>query len=197
MQRVTRFFTGVVTLSLTISACGDGGPESDRLEAAEVQEVFDQLVATVEVAIIDVVTAPARAAAATIPEISAMCPAGGSVSVSGSYGQTVFSTTVDLTQNINGCGIPLADVTVTLDGDPDIGIAGEITGGGPEVSVSVELDGGFTYSVSDGRSGACEVMVSLSGTFNLETFEENIEAVSGTICGFAASGFVLSVFGAS
>jgi len=195
MRKAARFFALAAGLALFVTACGSDGPtgtnSGDPLTTQEALDVYAQLNLAVSQALGGAVPGPAASpgeAMDPIPNVSADCPYGGSVSVSGdvdagNFGQNGGSISFTFTENISGCKVMSGGYTFTVNGDPNIAINGDIDvsidGQAYDISGTYDLDGGFSYTSDDGRSGSCAMDVSVNyGTFS----------VSGSICGQSLSG---------
>ncbi|HEV2150497.1 MAG TPA: hypothetical protein VGR37_24065 [Longimicrobiaceae bacterium] len=117
------------------------------------------------------------------------CPAGGSVAVSGSMKGEIdraarsltLETTATKTQS--ACAFPArrsGGAVLTVTGNPSITVrsAHRVVNGLPSGPQTVSQTGGFTWSASDGRSGACTLDV----TSTLEPASRTL-TVKGTMCG--------------
>jgi hypothetical protein len=196
MRKAARFFALTAGLAVFVTACGGddvptGTNSGDPLTTQEALDVYAQLNAAVSTALGGAVPGPAASPGAAmdpITPVSADCPYGGSVRVTGdvdasSFGQSGGNISFTLIENINGCGVMSGGYEFTVDGDPSIAISGDIDvsidGQNFDISGTYDLDGGFSYTSDDGRSGSCAMNVSVNyGTF----------AVSGSICGQSLSG---------
>jgi hypothetical protein len=189
--------TALTSLTLLVAACsGDSVTETtgDMLSEQEVQELFTALSA------INGAVLPLAAPQAAGPQLtpipvdesfneSAPCPSGGSLSVSGNIKGTVDDETFaadlefDLTQDMSNCGVTTASlVQFTLNGEPDINIAGDMSMSETDFSGSLSYTGGFAWVTDDERSGTCGVNfdVSFSSASQSGTY-------SGQICGQAVT----------
>ena len=191
MRKAVRFLALTAGLVVFATACGDDTPtgtnSGDPLTTQEALDVYVQLNAAIGQAL-GGVTAPAATPGASqdpIPTVSANCPYGGSVSVSGDYDIGDFNTNTgegtisfSLTESISSCGVMSGDIEFTVNGDPNITVGGDITIAQVnqtfDISGTYTMNGGFRYTSDDGRSGSCAMNVSV----NYETF-----SVSGSICG--------------
>jgi len=181
MRAWNRNVIGVTLCSVALAACGaDGVTETtgDLLTDQEVTELFAAL-STLGGTILPVaaVTAPAPVDGPQLAPVpvdegfnqSAACPNGGTVSISGNVKGTLDDETFDadldfdLTQDFSGCGFTTASqVLFTVDGQPDIDIAGTMTISGDNVSGSLSYQGGFAWEAEDGRGGVCGVDFSVT-----------------------------------
>jgi hypothetical protein len=195
MRKAAKLFALGAGLALFVTACGDDGPtgtnSGDPLTAQEALDVYAQLNTAIATALGGAVPGPAASPGAAmdpIPTVSADCPYGGSVTVSGdvnadNFGENGGSIDFSLTEEINGCGVLSGGTTFTVDGDPYIAMSGDINvtidGMSYDISGTYDLDGGFSYTADDGRSGSCAMDVSVNyGTLS----------VSGSVCGQSVSG---------
>ena len=195
MRKVARLFALTAGVAVFATACGSdngtGTNSGDALTTQEALDVYAQLNAAIGTALGGAVPGPAASPGASmdpIPTVSADCPYGGSVSVSGdvdasNFGENGGNISFTFTENINGCGVMSGGNTFTVDGDPNISISGDIdvsiSGMSYNLSGTYDLSGGFSYTSDDGRSGSCAMDVSVDyGTFS----------VSGSVCGQSLGG---------
>jgi len=194
MRRASRLLTFLTLSTVAFTACSDsGGSTGDALEQAEASAIFAQLFAMGFGAVDQAPSAwmasggPQQAPFSETISATASCPAGGSVSISGSVSGDIDESTgngtvtLSMTESISGCKISHDGVTFTVDGDPNIAIDSDVTvsGGGETLSGMFEMSGGFTYTASDGRAGGCGIDVSV----NLSTY-----SASGSVCGQSVTG---------
>jgi hypothetical protein len=100
--------------------------------------------------------------------------------------------TVSATADFAGCQLIGDAVTLTLDGNPDIDFSGSIAITDVSVLLGIEVDGNVSFETDDGRSGTCDVTLSLSaGATALGVSEQ----LTGTICGVNAAGMDVTLFG--
>ncbi len=183
MKKASRLIAGFAALGLSVSACGGdddvtGANSGDQLTTTESLAVFSEL----QLALSSALTAPMAAAAAEpIPNTTADCPGGGSISISGDVNENGDNFTFSIDENINNCVVMAGGVTFTVNGDPRINISGDITINQSTFAFTGTFDmtGGFRYTSDDNRSGSCAMDVS----FNFGT-----GAISGTICGNSVTG---------
>jgi hypothetical protein len=158
------------------TACSDsGGASGDALTTAELSE----LTGTLMEPMFDLLFGPTlaapmipRAASAPVSD-NIECDEGGSLSISGDISDTESGGgTVDLTETINSCEEAHGEVVFTMVGDPNI----TMTGSGDDTSGSLSINGGFTYTATDGRTGSCGVDVDATLTGTTISFD-------GSICG--------------
>lgn len=117
------------------------------------------------------------------------CPAGGSVTTSGTAKGEIdraarsLSIETTATQTQSACAFPArrpGGAALTLTGDPHVAVrsAHRLVDGRPSGLQTVSQKGGFTWSAGDGRSGACTV--DLTSTFDPAA---RTHGVKGTVCG--------------
>ena len=206
MRKKFSGFTCLTTAAaLTVSACGGdptGVNSGDPLTSAEVAAVISAIGSAFEsagaaaqrVSTVGFDGASAGQDPVAINEnfdVSVPCESG-TVQVSGSISGTVDDVTsaVDITTDVswdpNGCVISDDTNTLTVDGAPEIKLVLDMTSTENTLTMNGTETGGFSFTVSDGRSGSC----SLDVTFTIATDATGIDAsVSGTICGLEASAF--------
>lgn len=112
------------------------------------------------------------------------CPAGGTVTMSGSTKGTIDSDTHSGTIEVNhvlamdDCAFTRDAVTITVNTDPDLTMTGTVNiESGHRASGSFTKTGTFLWTTSDGRSGSCEVNLTI--TWNAD----GSHSISGTMCG--------------
>jgi hypothetical protein len=200
MQKSVRLFAFATMTAVALTACsGDGGGgggtnSGDPLTAAEANEVFAALFdigfgAALAPGGPMASSGPAAVAFSESISQSETCPGGGSIglsgTVSGDIDESTFDGTInmDVTETLNSCVVTLdaSAVTVTVNGDPNIKITADITiaNSGASFSGTFGMNGGFTYTGDDGRSGGCAVNVSVNLTN---------QSASGSVCGQSISG---------
>jgi hypothetical protein len=71
-------------------------------------------------------------------------------------------------------------ITITLDGSPDIDLAAHASGRNhlPSGSHTLEIDGAFKWSASDGRSGTCPITLDA-----MTDWAAKKRTVDGNVCG--------------
>ncbi len=113
------------------------------------------------------------------------CPAGGQLVVEGTRERTwdrdTRSGTMDLslTKTHEACARTLDDVTITLNGNPDVQVEAHHAwaNGVPVGLQTLTIVGSIAWSTDDGREGTCTIDV--SATFDPDT---RTRTVSGTVC---------------
>jgi len=185
MKRSTRLLAAAASVTIAVSACGGDSTGTNAGDPLSVQEALD-VYAALNQALAQAfggVAGPAASPGATmdaIPAVTANCPAGGNVRVSGSYDSNINSQTgmgdfsFTFKEEINDCKVTSGGNEFTVNGDPDISITGDLTiGENFSFTGTYAMTGGFGYT-GDGRSGSCAMDVSVDyGDFS----------VSGSICG--------------
>jgi hypothetical protein len=111
------------------------------------------------------------------------CPAGGTLTTSGSNKGAIDSTgsgTVEISHILAmaDCAHTRDTVTITVNTDPDITMKGTVTiAGGRRTGGTFTKQGKFLWATSDGRSGFCEVNLSITWT------GDGNHSMTGTVCG--------------
>lgn len=112
------------------------------------------------------------------------CPAGGTVTTSGTTSGTIDSETHSGTANVThtlvmvDCARIRHEVTITVNTDPAITMTGTVTiEAGHRAEGSFTKTGTFLWVTSDGRSGSCEVNLSITWG------ADGSHTVTGTMCG--------------
>jgi hypothetical protein len=206
-----RTFTKFSTIALLLAACsGDptGVNSGDELSDAEIQALLNELAASLNEVNVGVPALNNRRMDTPMPVLLSSTPIGvdagfnqsvpcesGSLSLAGNVkGQIddetfLGSLNMNFTWDFNACAVTLEDVTVTVDGAPEIRFDGDYTFGENEFSLAGTEKGGFSFTISDGREGSCAIDVAFSSTVNTDA--GTLEAsTSGEICGRSAEGFV-------
>jgi hypothetical protein len=130
----------------------------------------------------------------TIDE-SGPCGGDGTASVQGSIDGTVDDQTgagsleLDITQSFSGCVVVGSTHAYTLSGDPNIRLTGAFESDG-ETTFTMEftLEGGFGFTVDDGRAGTCGIDV--TATMNV-TGTAVSSTATGSICGMTVNNEVI------
>ncbi len=195
--------------ALLVSSCGGSSPtgnSGDALTADEAYAVADEMFTLLQLVDISLFDNPPVAsgspAATPYGEIyddqideGAACLKGGTGSIvgtiSGDVDQEAGSAdlSVDATADFDGCGVGEAQ-TITLDGNPDVGISADVLFSPTASSIDLDAQGNVSYSTSDGRNGTCAVDMSVAVSAG-ETGAD--QTLSGTVCGVDASTFDLQL----
>ncbi len=182
MRPTTRLLTLFAGLTFAAAACGDDptGVTGDPLTQQEAFAIFAELQAAVSDALGGVNPAPALVAT-PIPEVTGNCLGGGTVTISGEADDNIDPQTglgtvsFTLVESIDDCVVNTTGSQFTVNGAPNIIIAGQLTIEQDfALSGVYEMDGGFRYTSDDDRAGTCNVDVSIDFS-NL--------TVSGRVCG--------------
>jgi len=191
----------VILVSLFLAgACSDSGdpaavavPEGDltMVEATALAELFagEALGSTAG----QLPNGAGAAAGAPVPfdlelSVAAPCPLGGEVAFQGSVVGELdieagsLSVTITASQVHASCAVDAEGTTVTVSGNPGLNLTSHLTvvGNPPQGTHTATLTGGFTWSSSDGREGACDVDVSATVDVGSDK-----GTASGTVCGHA------------
>jgi hypothetical protein len=157
--------------------------ESPSAEAPQLTEFGDGLYSSPDAA--GTATFDLNAGAGTFERTHA-CPAGGSVTVSGTVDRTIDRATQTGTLAVsakrveNACAVKQRNgVTVTVTGQPNtaIGVTASFNKGVPGVITQTQK-GAFAWSRSNGRSGTCAI--DLTSTFDPAT---RTATIKGSFCG--------------
>lgn len=178
-------------------ACDDAtAPRDGALTSSEVTALSDVMVSddytmTGEIGTSETIsTAEVQPAADPITSTTTFthtrtCPAGGQIVVEGTRERTwdrdTRSGTMDLslTKTHEACARTLQDVTVTLNGNPDVQVEAHHAwaDGAPVGLQTLTIVGSIAWSTDDGRAGTCTIDV--RATFDPDT---RTRTVSGTFC---------------
>lgn len=193
MCNTLRFLGATVALA-ALAACSDTtGFSRDRLSAAEADLLTDEMVA-MALDGMDAGMAEANARAGgplSAPSVewtrsftrTASCPAGGTTTLAGTMTGTIDRETrsgeieVEKTLTLEDCARPRGDVTFTVDTDPPLTFSGIITIEGGVRSGIFAKTGTFVWEASDGRSGSCEVNLTIVQN------GDGTGSVTGSVCG--------------
>jgi hypothetical protein len=213
MRRSFRISPLVAGLALSAAACGGGPTETsgDPLSEAEVAEVAAEIFSELGTYFSGDFSPQRRvllpaglnlSLAASVPidisiDESGPCGGGGTASVSGSIEGEVDDETgagslqFDITQGFSGCEVVGELHTYTVSGQPNIHLTGDFESDGSEsFSGTFSLQGGFAFTVDDGREGTCGIDV--TATINV-TGTSFSSTASGTVCGVTVNNEI--VFG--
>lgn len=202
-----------LTLALVVlTACGDDSPTEatgDALTVGETQEVvtaFFDLLELIEIPLLDGGGAPVAGPAA-VPygdlyddvidgQIQCDLPGGTATAVGLITGDVdPVAETADIMVSATVDAVNCAHVgetsTITLDGDPDVGLGGEISITPVSIDITIDVDGGFSFTTDDGRTGTCP----MDFTVTASSSEGGLsEVISGTACGVNAAQLQVSLF---
>ncbi len=190
-----------VGLAVAVSACSDnplGVNSGDVLSAQEIQSLFDAMSAGFSNAGVSPGAPALASGAAAVPidqnfTFSAACPAGGSLSISGSANGNIDEQTLlgdlrmEFRYRMTECAVTHEQVTFTVSHAPEIRFDSNWQFGEEALSVSGSERGGFSFTASDGRTGSCAIDLEFSVTAN-RTTQTSSATVSGEVCGISADG---------
>ncbi|MBI2071872.1 MAG: hypothetical protein HYT81_02340 [Gemmatimonadetes bacterium] len=190
-----------VALALGLAACGgDFTSSGDSLTESEAAELAEELAEGGFVGFGGQAAAPMGAPGEAAARVTIIlsdtypCDEGGgtgTVAVAGSMTADINETTGTGTFEFNytiaphGCQVTTSGGKVfTLDGDPNLGVAGNFTWSQTSAEGTLTYDGRFKWEASDGRAGACGVDLTANYDFNFSsTGSSGSATVSGTVCG--------------
>jgi len=179
--------------ALALAACEDtAGPESG-LSPAEVSALSEAMIDADYAVTGEVAAADAESDAVAFEPITATttftatrtCPAGGQVVREGTHIRVWDRAThtgysdLSMTKTHQDCARIVGDVTLTVNGDPNIAVEAhhEWAEGQRHGLQTLDIEGALTWSTDDGREGACTIH--LSASFDPDT---RTRTVSGTFC---------------
>jgi len=121
---------------------------------------------------------------------SQACSGGGSssatVSLVGSFDDQTFDGSLNLTgtQTFSACAFTTPGATVTVNGDPNLTMAGTfvVSNSGQSLIFTLDFTGGFTYTTSNDRAESCDVSVHVSASADPSTGDIT-DTITGTFCG--------------
>jgi hypothetical protein len=186
-----------VVLTLVLSACSNSDDPAGPDPSETTDLTFAEASALAGVFAAEALGAtegqgPATSGSEVVPfdfevAVTVPCPLGGEVAFTGAM-SGAFDTETDAlslsfaaSQVHAGCAVDADGVTVTVNGNPGLELASElsIAGDPPEGTHMATLSGGFDWATSDGRSGTCSVDL----TANLDVGTE-VGTAGGTFCGY-------------
>ena len=197
MRKSLRHLSLLTGISLFAAACGDLSDPSHQLtddEAAFLAQEFAgialQGVSGSMSGSPGLAGSPANASAAgpitwqrSFTE-TRPCPAGGTVTTGGTNKGTIDSEThsgtveVSHTLSMDDCARVRNEITFTVTTDPDIIMVGTVTiEAGHRTGGSFTKTGTFLWTTSDGRSGSCEVNLTIAWN------ADDSHTITGTVCG--------------
>jgi hypothetical protein len=193
-----RAAVSLLVLPLLFAACDDSaGPSSgDRLTRAEALLIAGEVSGSVSTTS----ALPAGNAVdgvASVPitfsrehESSHPCPRGGTVQLSWRVDGSLdvetgsFELDVDGTHKASGCAYLHEGVTLTITGNPDLDFGAHVAvrNGQPSEPFTANVDGAFSWTASDGRSGTCTIEYE-----EVTDFAARKRTVEGNICGHSVN----------
>jgi len=201
-QLSRRALAGACTLAVTLAACSDTtGTSGDQLTAEESAWLAMTLGSQTSAAAgtrASISAAEGAAAESSVPspfsfalDLTVPCPLGGNAKVAATMAGTVDQATHSLTADLTGSLAPAAcvvrserGVSFTLTGTPALTSASHVafTNGQPTGEHTASLQGGFSWSASDGRTGTCTVDYTARANYGT-----NQATVNGSFCGSTVS----------
>lgn len=204
--------TLLATTSFVLSGCGDDSPTGnagDALSAVEAQLLVAELFGVlqlIEIPPLDpgptaVASGPARTPYGDLYDdeigVADACTGGGLATIDGLITGDVDEAagTADIsltaTADFNQCVVPTQSVSLTLNGDPDVGLSADIDITDVAISVVIDLDGGVSYVSSDGRAGTCAMDLTITANAGSTGVSE---VISGSACGTSGSELDIALF---
>lgn len=192
-MKTTLRLLGTAAALAALAACSDTtGFSGDRLTADEADLVTDEMIVLaldgVDAGMEEANFSSAGPAAAPPVEWSrsftrtAECPAGGTITFAGTMSGTIDREThsgtieVEKTLTLDDCARTRGDVTITVNTDPPITFTGTITVEEGVRAAMFTKTGTFLWETSDGRSGECEVDLTI-------VHDADGTTVTGSVCG--------------
>lgn len=194
MRTITRWLPGLLVVTLAAAACADStgvkngltADESSDLAGVMADDAFSES-STMALASLGTTTGeitPAAVMTITFHD-TVSCRLGGAVAIDGTRVRNWDRTTqtgtmdMDLTRTQESCVRLVRNRQITIDGDPNIHVVvhhDRVNGAwsGPQ---TMTMQGGFTWSATDGASGDCTV--DLSASFDPDT---RTRTLTGTFC---------------
>ena len=202
MLKLRSTLIAVLLMMFTVTACGDDGPtgtnSGDAMTEDEIQEVLLALFGA-----FNALGGPAAAGPAAVSvdlgfDDQPECELDGFVDVTGDVTGEIDDVTgdTDFTYSLNldpqGCEVPTANGSITLDGDPSLQFDLDWISTETTLSLDGAYSGGVAFSADDGRSGSCAFDVTFIADVNFQGGGSS--SANGTICGISASGLNTFVF---
>ena len=191
---MTRRTMAIFSAALVLAACSDDTmePTGDRLTRAEASVIANNVTANSDQTAAMPQASSVTADANTIPidftqelELNIVCPAGGNLqqrwTVIASIDQDVGDFSLDVVgfQKHLACAYQHEGITITVDGDPDIDMEAHVATDNHRPSAhTLEIDGAFKWTASDGRSGTCPISLDA-----VTDFVARRRTVNGSVCG--------------
>ncbi len=188
---------GAIAAAALLAACSDtddpAGAKGDQLTRAEALVIVDAIARATDEDHTTVIgggtSSPAGAAPGTITvghNSTHPCPVDGRVAIELNATLTYDEEAQSLGYDAEGsltheaCGFTHEDVTITVDGDPNItfGTHASFSGGTAAEPITESVEGAFLWSTSDGRSGRC--VIDLEKVTDLVTKRHTLQ---GEACG--------------
>lgn len=196
-----KYALAVLAAAALLAGCEKNAtaPVEGALESADAALLAEELDALTGIALSSQIgsfllfsAAPANAAPLPVDRsftTTRQCPAGGSVAVAGTIRGEMdraarsLSLETVATRTESACAIPTrraGGATLTVTGNPSVAVRAmtRVVNGEPSGPQTVTQKGAFTWSASDGRSGACAVDLTSTVDFAALTY-----SVKGTLCG--------------
>ena len=188
-------------LALGLAACGGGFTASgDALTESEAADLAEGLVENGFAGFGGAAGAPSRAPSMPAANVTvtlddtAPCEGGGTVALKGSLSVNVNQAGTsgtfgfDYTVAPSGCQLIAGGKTFTINGDPNIKANGDFSftsGTNTETfEGSLNYDGKFGWTSSDGRAGACGVDLTANYDFTFGgTTTTGTATLTGSVCG--------------
>jgi hypothetical protein len=192
---MTRRTMAIFSAALVLAACSDDTlePTGDRLTRAEASIIANNVTANSEqtVAMPEAATVSSSVVAADPVdftqelELNITCPAGGTLQQKWNVIATIDQDVGDFSLDVVGfqkhlaCAYQHEGITITVDGDPDIDMKAHIATDNHRPSEhTLEIDGAFKWTASDGRSGTCPITLDAVTDFGARK-----RTVNGNVCG--------------
>jgi hypothetical protein len=191
-----RTLTAMAVATVIATACSDdaAGPSGDRLTRAEAAVIAgditansDRAAAMPQVASMNDGTAGDPGTFTQELEINVACPVSGNIQqkwkVDASFDQEAGSFSLDIAgfQKHIACAFRHEGVTITVDGDPDVDLEAHVASANfRPTEHTLDVDGAFKWSASDGRSGTCPITLEA-----VTDFAARKRTVEGNVCGHA------------
>lgn len=194
-----RSVTVLLGALLVLGACDEdaAGPTGDQMSRAEALFVAAEVLASGELTTSEPEAGTEGYTVGMVPrtitqdlQISHPCPAGGQVQLSWANDLTWDDETGDLSLDVEGtqvhaaCAFTREGITITVNGNPNIQLNAhlELDNHQPSGEHTLNIQGGFRWSTSDGREGTCPI--SVDAVTNFATHTRTIE---GNVCGHTVS----------
>ena len=197
---MTRRTMAIFSAALVLAACSDDGsmePTGDRLTRAEASVIANNVTANSDqTAAMPQATTVDASVVSSIPlnftrelELNIVCPAGGNLQQKWTVTASIDAEAGDFSLDVVGfqkhlaCAYVHEGLTITVDGDPDIDMEAHVaTEDHHPTEHTLEINGAFKWTASDGRSGTCPISLDAVTDFGARR-----RTVEGTVCGHTIS----------
>lgn len=206
-----RFISTTLTAAALafLPACGSDSPTGDTgdaltmIEAQELVTAFFDLLELIDIPPLE--TGPAAVPAAVpygdlyddVISGQMECDGSGFASLQGLITGDVDDPagTADITATATATFVDCVHIgetsTLTIQGNPNIGIMADIVITEATIDITIEIDGGLSYTATDGRTGTCAMDLTVTASASSAGV---VEGLTGSACGINGSSIDVSLF---